>query len=232
MTTWALVPIKRLERCKTRLASVLKPRQREAVVTSLLLHVVTVLRATPGIDHVAIVSNERDDIPDETALFPDEGVDLNSSLQKALERAVGLGASTLLVVPADLPLLEVEDVTRLLNAARNGAVAIAPDRHERGTNALCMRASSRLRMQFGANSFARHSRQALTRFGDPHIVRTPTLGFDLDTAEDWRLLMCHGRALPTRDGMPRGTSGSGYALDDLLSAPLDELMMSARRLTL
>jgi FO synthase len=232
MTTWALVPIKQLERCKTRLAGVLKPRQREAVVTSLLLHVVAVLRATPGIDHVAIVSNERDDIPDEVALFPDEGVDLNSSLQKALEQAVRLGASMLLVVPADLPLLEVEDIAHLLNAAHSGAVAIAPDRHERGTNALCMRASTRLRMQFGANSFARHSRQALTRFGDPHIVRSPTLGFDLDTAEDWRFLMCHGRALPSRDGMPKGTSASGYSMDELLSAPLDELMMSARRLTL
>ena len=32
MSTWALVPIKRRDLCKTRLATVLQPREREALV--------------------------------------------------------------------------------------------------------------------------------------------------------------------------------------------------------
>src|ERR1700737_4434901 len=134
MSTWALVPIKRPDLCKTRLATVLQPREREALVRSLLLHVLATLRATPGIDHVAVVSSERDGVPDDVSLVFDEGADLNSSLEKGIERAIGAGASTLLIIPADLPLLQVEDIARMLTAARDEGIALAPDRHELGTN--------------------------------------------------------------------------------------------------
>ena len=143
MTTWALVPIKRRALCKTRLASVLNAREREEFVRSLLLRVLATLRATPGIDHVAVVSTERDTIPDDVSILPDMGTELNSSLEHGIEHALRAGASTLLIVPADLPRLQVSDVVQMLSAARDGGIALAPDRHERGTNALCMRATTR-----------------------------------------------------------------------------------------
>jgi FO synthase len=232
MSTWALVPIKRPDLCKTRLATVLQPREREALVRSLLLHVLATLRATPGIDHVAVVSSERDGVPDDVSLFFDEGADLNSSLEKGIERAIGAGASTLFIIPADLPLLQVEDIARMLTAARDEGIALAPDRHELGTNALCMRASERLSMQFGDNSFAKHTEQAATRFGEAVCVRSPTLGFDLDTAADWRWLTRRNRSIAGEFVTRLEPIDAEYSMEQLLRTPLDELMMSAQRLTL
>ena len=242
VSTWALVPIKRRELRKTRLATVLEPGEREALVRSLLHHVLATLRTTPGIEHIAVVSSARDDIPDDVSLIFDEGADLNSSLDKGIEQAVGAGASTLLVIPADLPLLRVEDVARMLSAVRDGGIAVAPDRHELGTNALCMRASQRLSMQFGADSFAKHTGQAATRFGGAVCVRTPGLGFDLDTAADWRWLTRRNGQLASQlmrrpetvDAAPLAAepTDAGYSMEQLLETPLDELMTAAQRLAL
>jgi 2-phospho-L-lactate guanylyltransferase len=66
--------------------------------------------------------------------------DLNVALQKATEVAVLYGATSLLVLPSDLPLLGEDDVKTLTDV--NGCdrtVVVAPDRHGTGTNALFVR---------------------------------------------------------------------------------------------
>ena len=129
MTTWALVPVKPRTLCKMRLASVLSPAERVALTRALLHHVLSVLRASPGIEHIAIVSGERDQVADDVQLLLDGGADLNSSLESAVTRAIAAGATTVLIVPGDLPLLCASDVKRLLKGARRAGVALAPDRH-------------------------------------------------------------------------------------------------------
>jgi FO synthase len=225
MSTWALIPIKPRALCKTRLASVLSPDHRMALVRALLRHVLSTLRATPGIDRIALVSSERDGVPDDIGMVHG-GNDLNTSLESGVAHAVAAGATTVLIVPADLPLLSVHDLQQLMTGARRSGIALAPDRHERGTNAVAMTLPARLQMQFGDESFSRHCRQA-SRFGGAAQVRTDGLGFDLDTAADWHWFAQHRTH----------TMSTLYADDDqlaeeLLRMPLDEMMESAQRLTL
>ena len=53
---------------------------------------------------------------------------LNPALEEGRRRALGLGASTLLVLPADLPLLDAGDVRAVLQEAGEGPSAvISPD---------------------------------------------------------------------------------------------------------
>ncbi|HKT74734.1 MAG TPA: 5-amino-6-(D-ribitylamino)uracil--L-tyrosine 4-hydroxyphenyl transferase CofH [Steroidobacteraceae bacterium] len=231
MTTWALVPIKPRALCKTRLASVLSAKERDRLVRALLLHVVGTLRATPGIDRVVVVSSEGDDLPDDVALLPDDVNGLNASLERSMDAAVAAGASLLLMVPADLPLLRAEQVGELLSAARDAGIVIAPDRHGEGTNALCMRPELRLRMQLGTGSFASHRRQAFERLGhEAECLRQAGLGFDLDTPEDWRWL---AREHPQLARVLTGTARESPLLpEELLVTPLDELMVRAQRMTL
>jgi FO synthase len=219
MSTWALVPIKSRALCKTRLASVLSPRQRLALVRELLQHVLSTLRAAPDIEHIALVSSERDGVADDVPLLLG-GDDLNSSLESGVARAIAAGATTVLIVPADLPLLCVRDVEQLLIGARRAGIALAPDRHERGTNAVCMMLPARLQLQFGEDSFPRHCRQAAERGGEAACVRTDSLGFDVDTAADWH-----------RYAQPRNSAMRNLASDELLCMPLDEMMKAAERLT-
>jgi FO synthase len=229
MTTWALVPVKPRTLCKMRLASVLRPAQRMALARALLHHVLSILRASPGIEHIAIVSSERDHVADDVQLLTDGGADLNSSLESALTRVIAAGATTVLIVPGDLPLLCVSDVKQLLQGARRAGLALAPDRHGRGTNALCMTMPPRLRMQFGEDSFQRHCGQAAQNRGEPVRVRTDGLGFDVDTPEDWSWFARHR---PRARLKFAGLLEAGPAPDELLRMPLDEMMKCAERLTL
>jgi 2-phospho-L-lactate guanylyltransferase len=94
-----------------------------------------------------------------------------------------------LVLPADLPLLTVTDVEALL-ACLNGdpLVALAPDRHEAGTNAMLIAPPGRIGYAFGPASFEQHRQMAQEAGVRLQIIRRPTLALDLDLPEDLALL--------------------------------------------
>ena len=114
---------------------------------------------------------------------------LNAALAQAAAHAAALGAQRLLILPCDLPRLDVAALEAMENNPVFGkGVVIAPDRHFEGTNALLVDAGVR-KFAFGKNSYTRHIAQ-----GEARGVRTfpcvnAALAFDLDTAEDfaeWR----------------------------------------------
>jgi len=60
MSRWALIPVKGFDRGKSRLSDVLPPRERAAFTRELFEHVVRVLRESPSIDGIAIVSDSQE----------------------------------------------------------------------------------------------------------------------------------------------------------------------------
>jgi 2-phospho-L-lactate guanylyltransferase len=110
---------------------------------------------------------------------------LNDALAQAAAHAASLGAECLLILPCDLPRLNVEALAFMQTTALFGRDnAIAPDRHHTGTNALLVHADVR-KFAFGRDSFSRH-----VALGDARGVRTfpcmhPVLAFDLDTPTDF-----------------------------------------------
>jgi 2-phospho-L-lactate guanylyltransferase len=110
---------------------------------------------------------------------------LNPALEEGRRRALELGASALLVLPADLPLLEAGDVRAILKEADKGASAVvSPDGARSGTNALLIQPPEALPFAFGANSFEAHLGAASGRSLEVRICERPHLAFDLDTAGD------------------------------------------------
>ena len=109
---------------------------------------------------------------------------LNPALEEGRRRALDLGASTLLVFPADLPLLDAEDVRAVLEAAEGHSVVISPDGAHSGTNALLMRPPDALPFAFGPDSFEAHLQAARGRGLDVKVCERSHLAFDLDTAGD------------------------------------------------
>lgn len=184
MSCWALVPVKRRVECKTRLASVLSPQQRLVLVRRVLSHVLATLQSVPRIDHIAVVSPERDQIPESIELLPEQGTDLNSSLSMAMEAARARGATTILILHSDLPYISASDIEALLDGAEKTGMALGPDELFEGTNALCLPANLNLPLQFGACSYPAHLASAQLHDLNPAVVRTPELGFDLDSSVD------------------------------------------------
>ena len=94
-------------------------------------------------------------------------------------------AEAVLVLPADLPLLQAADVQDLIGRAHDPPViVVSPDRKRSGTNALLMAPSGAIRYGFGPDSFERHVRSAEASGARVEIIELPNLGLDLDAPED------------------------------------------------
>ncbi len=125
----------------------------------------------------------------------DATLDLNDALSQAAAYAAARGAQRLLVLPCDLPRMDVAALQALEAVPVAGAdVVIAPDRHHAGTNALLVNAGVR-EFAFGADSYARHLAQGNARGARTAACVHAALAFDLDTVDDF-VEWCNGDDAP------------------------------------
>jgi 2-phospho-L-lactate guanylyltransferase len=169
-----LVPLKALDRAKSRLAGALSADERAELMRSLLERVVGVVREA-GVERITVVTAEPIDGYD---VWPDHGLAWNDALATATAEIVT--APLVAVISADLPLVQPDEVEELLEStpARGIAIARALDG---GTNAVSMRPPGLVRTHFGE----RGSAAVHAGLGVEHvIVDLPGLAFDVDTPED------------------------------------------------
>jgi len=126
---------------------------------------------------------------------------LNRAIALGCRYAVDVGASAALVLPADLLLLTPAAIARFLREAGDAAVALAPDRAGRGTNALLLRPPGVLAPAFGRGSCERH--RALAMKCDLSVVSIdlPELALDLDTPDDLVVAWAYLQAQDVLEGV-------------------------------
>lgn len=181
--TWTVaVPVKAAGTRKTRLAAAMDPASRDALVDDMLAHVLATLAAVEGVE-VLIVSPVR---PAGWAgrWHRDAGIGLNAALAAA--RAAGSPAR-FAVIHADLPCLTVADVRALLRTAEEAGLAVAADRHGRGTNAIAIADDRPFAFRFGADSLSAHAAAP-----GAVVLRRAGFGLDVDTSDDLALMRDSG----------------------------------------
>jgi len=175
---------------KSRLAGRLDPAQREVLVQAMLADMLAALgrceprlricvtTPTPALARLAASS--------EVVVVLEHGPDgLNGAFDRARRRiAAGDPDTTVLLLPADLPRLQPDDIAACLSAAGPGRLVLAPASADGGTGALVLRADVPLPLAFGPGSFGKHLAQARTLGLDARVVRAPGLGFDIDRPAD------------------------------------------------
>lgn len=191
--TWAVVPVKTLDAAKRRLAGALDPAARRGLSLAMLADVLDALDATPGLDGAAVVSRDADVMAlarrRGLRVIPETGAGLNAAVVQAANVLSAEGCARLLVMPADLPLASPEEIGQILAAlAEAPGLALVPDRHGVGTNALACAPPHAIAPRFGAGSFARHLEAARDAGIPATVLRLPGLGLDIDTPEDLRAL--------------------------------------------
>lgn len=194
MTLWAIVPVKPLRRSKSRLAGVLSGDERAALSQDMLIRTLEVLAEVPQVERMLVVSRDSRAL----ALAREHGArtvtergtpQLNTALVRASILARGYGVSSVLVIPADLPLLTSQEVETFIAAAKKPpVVVIAPDRHGTGTNALLMSPPGLIEYDFGPDSFLRHKKRAEGVGARFVVCELPSLELDLDMPEDLEIL--------------------------------------------
>ncbi len=187
----ALIPVKALGEVKSRLAPYLTLYQREELVLTMLSHVIQTLLDCHELERVSVVS------PDQRVLeyaymwgaytLQEEKQGHNPALQAAATREVAIGTTALLTISADLPLLQQNDIERMLAASHHYDVVLAPAQEGTGTNAVLMHPPLALPYVFGPNSLQRYQEQAERRELLTTQIQRPGLALDVDTIKDLEL---------------------------------------------
>lgn len=188
MEVAAVVPVKDLQGTKSRLKPVLNPAGRAGLTIYMMCRVISALQEAE-ISEICVVS------PDQVILQQaDEngastllqtGIGLNPALQEGRQWAMERGASSLLVLPADLPLLDAGDIRTIISGGgESPSAVISPDTARAGTNALMLRPPDALPFAFGPGSFEAHQQAAWERDVPLAVVERTHLSFDLDTGGD------------------------------------------------
>jgi 2-phospho-L-lactate guanylyltransferase len=179
-----VVPLKDLSLAKQRLRPALPPEARRELVLRMFSDVLATLRGVQDLAGIAVVSGDRQLVPADLLWIKDPGTGLNDAIAAAACRLELLEATAMLTVPADLPLITVEEIEAVLEAGRTTPVVIAPDRIGQGTNGLFLTPSTLFETQFGIESLARHVAAARATGVDAHICELPGFAFDVDLPQD------------------------------------------------
>jgi 2-phospho-L-lactate guanylyltransferase len=185
----AILPVKRFGTAKQRLAPGMGATHRAELAAAMLADVLDAIAGARSIERTIVITGEpvaaamaeaagAEVLPD-----PDEGGHSGAALS-GVARAQAGGAACVVLLPGDCPLLEARELDRLLTGLPERFVAVVPDRHSTGTNALALGPPDAIRPAFGEGSCARHV-AAAREAGIPYAVEElPSLALDLDTPAD------------------------------------------------
>lgn len=187
---YAVIPVGALDGAKSRLGDVLDAEERHDLVIRLADATIRAAVAAPMIPETLVIT------PDDTirrlALaagarpMRQRSRGLNAGLREARDEALAAGATAMLILPIDLPNVTPAAVAMVLETLRDEPgplVALVPDRHGRGTNALLLAPPDIIDLHFGGDSRAAHV--AAARAAGARVVELDgPLRQDLDTPDD------------------------------------------------
>ena len=195
MNTLIVIPVRGTSGSKSRLAPIFDADERDILVREMARHMLTQIPA--GADVAIITRNPSAvaDIDAEAMILPQSEAypGLNGSLQQALLQARDAGYKDMLMLPGDLPLVQLHEIEALL--LEEGIIVLAGDRDQEGTNGLRVptRFAETFTFGMGIHSFVHHLAEARLHGTGAITVYHRGLAHDLDTPDDWEALPQHTR---------------------------------------
>ena len=185
---WAILPVKRLQHSKLRLAGILTPAQRRQLSLCMLEDILYALDSASVVSGVTIVSCDTDVIQaarGQGAEVLDTGADAGyaEDVLKGVEYISDKDLDKALVIPADIPELDHTDLTHL-EQVHNEGVTLCPAEKNGGTNGLVFTPPLTINLMYGQNSFTEFRNEADKRQVPVRIERPPGLARDIDRPDD------------------------------------------------
>jgi 2-phospho-L-lactate/phosphoenolpyruvate guanylyltransferase len=187
---WAVVVARVGAGAKSRLAGALDPHQRTHLALAMLSDVLDACLAADLAGIVAVIDAPAArlvaDARGALSILDSGAGDMNAAATAGIRAAQARGATTVVVVPGDVPLLRPDDFVDLIRAAGTAprAVVVGASRDGGGTNALLLRPPDVIQPAFGPPSVGRHV-SAGRRVGALTSVRRDLgLTLDVDTPND------------------------------------------------
>ncbi|MBM3647196.1 MAG: 2-phospho-L-lactate guanylyltransferase [Alphaproteobacteria bacterium] len=218
---WAIVPIKELDGAKQRLAPLLSPAQRRALIEVMMGEVLEAAAGAKSLAGIMVVTLD----PQATALARRLGARVvtdgardghTGSVTAGLRLLAREGRGGMLTLPADIPAVTAEEIDRVVAAHRPApSFTISPAHDDLGSNTVICSPPDAVPLRFGDNSYFPHL-DAARRCGiEPVIVRQPGIAMDIDHPVDLAMFLALPQSIGTRTRAFLEETG----IPALLSAP-------------
>jgi 2-phospho-L-lactate guanylyltransferase len=202
MNVSALIPAKGFANAKHRLARLLDAAQRELLAEAMLRDVLSQVISARGLEETFVVTG-------------DSGVsEIASSLgakvirekeergeTEAVVFALGelkqRGIQTVLIIPADIPLVRFSDIELLLEqiAGHDSTTPFAlltPSHDRMGTNALLLSPPDLIKLRFGYDSFSYHLGEVAAKGLPLRVLENDRIALDIDEPQDLERFLSAG----------------------------------------
>ena len=185
---FAILPVKSPKNAKQRLAGFLTPEERERLAWAMYEEVLNKLCTVRGLGRVVVATADQE----VASLARNLGVEVlleheqhshSASADAASQRVMQMGATSVILLPIDVPLITRDEIESLIDTADRGVIVV-PSGDGTGTNALVRNPPDAIQACFGPGSFRKHC-DLVESCGIPlKVMRPPGILFDLDTPED------------------------------------------------
>ena len=109
-----------------------------------------------------------------------------------------LGATSVLRIPGDLPLITAEDINEIFEISnKTNSSILVPSNSGLGTNAILRKPPGVISSFFGPNSMKKHVAAFKEQGASYSIVKNFNIAFDVDTNEDVENLKTISKKSPT-----------------------------------
>jgi len=183
-----VVPIKAFTSAKSRLSDKLDPDQRACLAQAAADRVLRAVADCPLVElRLAVVDT---DLAARMALHRNFEVlqrpDLlgqSAAVGAGFSAAIKRGATNILTVSADIPLVRPKDIDEILRP-RPPVLVMVSDREGLGTNAMRLDPAIDLHFHFGPDSLAMHKREAAALRLPVKVIDNRRVRLDIDTPDD------------------------------------------------
>jgi 2-phospho-L-lactate guanylyltransferase len=194
---WAVVPVKETAGAKQRLADLLSEPQRRRLALAMAEDVLSTLARVAELAGIAVITVDTDAAAIarryRAEVWPGGAREGHTGAVAAAARRLAAAQHAMLALPADIPLVEPDDVRQVLRRAA-ASFAIVPAHDDLGSNAVLCAPADIVPLRFGENSFFPHLEAARARGIAPKLVRLPRIALDIDTPADLARFL----AMPSR----------------------------------
>ncbi|MBV8185688.1 MAG: 2-phospho-L-lactate guanylyltransferase [Alphaproteobacteria bacterium] len=187
---WAIVPIKELEGAKQRLAPLLTPAQRRALIEVMMGEVLEAVAGARSLAGILVVTLD----PQATAFATRLGARVvtegareghTGSVTSGLELLAREGRGGMITLPADIPAVTPQEIDLVVAAHLPApSFTISPAHDDLGSNAVICSPPDAVPLRFGDNSYFPHLDAARAHGIQPTVVRQPGIALDIDHPVD------------------------------------------------
>jgi len=189
-----LIPIKNTSFAKQRLASILDQPARTELARAMLTDVLTTLHEWKNRPKVGIVTGDEYATKLATEYKFEVITDTDNpgetgAIEMATRVCVERGEESTLVIPGDVPLIEMWELEEIIKQAPTEGTLLVPSWDGRGTNAAYRRPANLFALKFGNDSFKPHYAAAQATGKPCVILNLPGIAVDVDNPADLRQLL-------------------------------------------